>query len=169
MSISFLKGKRLRYRNLLEEELEKGRNLIKEATQEQYDFNIFSKSLGNCIIKLNDFIEQLEQIDEKLSVMVDGKDGAQEVEQLITEDWSYIAVVVDSRYELVDIQQTLQHQMIPQDFSLMSVTKENYNQMIQLTAQMHQVLVDHKQLQQHQLKSVKHIKSDRTALFLRTA
>ena len=65
---------------MLEEELEKGRNLIKEATQEQYDFNIFSKSLGKCIMKLNDFIEQLEQIDVKLSVMVDGKDGAQEVE-----------------------------------------------------------------------------------------
>ena len=71
--------------------------------------------------------------------MVDGQDGAQEVEQLITEDWSYIAEVVDSRYELEDIQQSLQDQRSPKEnFSLMRVTEGNFKQMPQSTAQMQQ-------------------------------
>ena len=103
MSILFLRGSRTKYRNLLEKELEKGRSLIVEATLEQYEIKIVSKRLSNCINRLNDIIEKLEQTDERLSVVADGHDGAQEVEQLITEDWSYIAEVIDSRYELEDI------------------------------------------------------------------
>ena len=76
-----------------------------------------------------------------MSIEVDGQDGAHEVEQLITEYWSYIAEVVDSRYELEDIQQALQDQRSPQEnFSLMRVTEGNFKQMIQSTAQMHQIL-----------------------------
>ena len=127
MSISFLKESRTKYRNLLEKELERGKRLIEEATQEQYEIKIFSKSLSNCINRLNDIIETLEQTDERLSIVVDGQDGAQEVEQLITEDWSYIAEVVDSRYELEDIQQALQDQRSPQEiFSLMRVIKGDF-------------------------------------------
>ena len=103
MSILFLKGSRTKYRKLLEKELEKGRSLIEEATQEQYEIKIVLKRLSDCI-RLNDIIEKLDQTDERLSLVVDGHDGAQEVEQLITEDWSYIAEVVDSRYELEDNQ-----------------------------------------------------------------
>ena len=153
MSISFLKESRTKYRNVLEKELERGRRLIEEATQEQYEIKFFSKSLTNCINRLNDTIETLEQTDERLSIVVDGQDGAQEVEQLITEDWSYIAEVVDSRYELDDIQQALHHQRSPQEnLSLMRVTEGNFKQMIQSTAQMHQILVGHKQFQQHRLQ-----------------
>ena len=115
MSILFLKGSRTKYRDLLEKELEKGRSLVEEATLEQYEIKIVSKRLSNCINRLIEIIEKLEQTDERLSVVIDGHDGAQEVEQLITEDWSYIAEVIDSRYELEDIQQTLQDQMSPQE------------------------------------------------------
>ena len=89
-------------------------------------------------------------------MVIDGHDGAQEVEQLITEDWSYIAEVIDSRYELEDIQQTLQDQMSPQEnFKSRTFTECKFNQMIQLTVQMQQVLTGQKQLQQQQLKSDK--------------
>ena len=153
MSISFLKESRTKYRNLLEKGLEKGRRLIEEATQEQCEIKIFSKSLSNCINRLNDIIETLKQTYERLSIVVHGQDGAQEVEQLITEDWSYIAEVVDRRYELEDIQQALQDQKSPQEnFSLMRVKEGNFKQMIQSTAQMHQILVDNEQLQQHRLQ-----------------
>ena len=156
MSILFLKGSRTKYRSLLEKELEKGRSLIEEATQKQYGIKIVSKRLSDCINRLNDIIEKLEQTDERLSLVVDGHDGAQEVEQLITEDWSYIAEVVDSRYELEDIQQTLQDQLLPQEnFKSRTFTECKFNQMIQLTVQMQQVLTGQKQLQRQQLKSDK--------------
>ena len=115
MSTSFLKGNRTRYRNLLEKELERGKNLIEEAAQEQYEIRNFSKGLNNCITRLNDFTEKLEQTNERLSVSVDGQDGAQDVQQLIEQDWSYIAKVNDCRDELVDIQRTLQDQKSPSE------------------------------------------------------
>ena len=115
----------------------------------------FSKRLSNCISRLNDIIEKLEQTDERLSVVVDGHDGAQEVEQLITEDWSYIAEVVDSRYELEDIQQTLQVQRSSQENISSRYVKENkFNQVLQLTAQMKNILICQQQLEQQQLKLV---------------
>ena len=57
MSILFLTGSITKYRNLLKNELEKGRSLIEEATQEQYVIKIVSKRLSNCINLLNDIIE----------------------------------------------------------------------------------------------------------------
>ena len=97
----------------------------------------------------------MEQTDERLSVVVDGHDGAQEVEQLITEDWSYIAEVVDSRYELEDIQQTLQVQSSSQENVSSRYVKENkFNQVLQLTAQMKNILICQQQLEQQQLKLV---------------
>ena len=155
MSISFLKGSRTKYRILLEKELEKGRILIQEDTKEQYAIHFFSKRLSNCISRLNDIIEKLEQTDERLSVVVEGHDEAQEVEQLITEDWSYIAEVLDSRYELEDIQQSLQVQRSSQEnVSSRTVTENKFNQILHLTSQMQHILVDQQQLQQQQLKSV---------------
>ena len=97
----------------------------------------------------------MEQTDERLSVVVDGHDGAQEGEQLITEDWSYIAEVVDSRYELEDIQQTLQVQRSSQENVSSRYVKENkFNQVLQLTAQMKNILICQQQLEQQQLKLV---------------
>ena len=70
MTSSFLKGNRTKYRNLLEKELEKGKNLISEAEQEDYEIKIFSKNVRNCLRTLNDFIEKLEQSNEILSVAI---------------------------------------------------------------------------------------------------
>ena len=103
MSTSFLKGNRTRYRNLLEKELEKGKRLIEEDA-EQYESKVFSKNLKNCVNRLNDLIEKLEQSNERLSVVIEGQSGKQEVEQLINDEWSYIASVIECHDELVDIQ-----------------------------------------------------------------
>ena len=45
MTSSFLKGNTTRYRNLPEKEMEKGKNLISEAEQEEYEAKIFSKNV----------------------------------------------------------------------------------------------------------------------------
>lgn len=55
--------------------------------------------------------------------MIDGHDGAQDVEELISEDWSYIAQVVDCGDELVE--QMLQDQRSPsENFSSITVTED---------------------------------------------
>ena len=79
MTSSFLKGNRTRYRNLLEKELEKGKNLISEAEQEEYEVKIFSKNVRNCLRRLNDFIEKLEQTNEILTVAIEGWSGGAKV------------------------------------------------------------------------------------------
>lgn len=151
MSTSFLKGNRTRYRNLLEKEMEKGKVLISEAEQEQYETKVFNKNVRNCLRRINDFIEKLEQTNERLSVVTEGQDGAQEIEQLINDDWSYIAEVTDCRDELIEIQQSLQAQKSPsENWSSITVTEDRFNQMIQMTAQMQQVLIGQQQMQQQQ-------------------
>ena len=57
---------------MLEKELEKGKNLISEAEQEEYEVKIFSKNVRNCLRRLNDFIEKLEQTNERLFVVIEG-------------------------------------------------------------------------------------------------
>ena len=57
---------------MLEKELEKGKNLISEAEQEEYQVKIFSKNVRNCLRRLNDFIEKMEQTNERLSVAIEG-------------------------------------------------------------------------------------------------
>ena len=80
---------------MLEKELEKGKSLISEAEQEEYEVKIFSKNVRNCLRRLNDYIEKLEQTNEKLSVNIEGQEGAQKMEALMNDDWSCFAEVTD--------------------------------------------------------------------------
>ena len=57
---------------MLEKELEKGKNLISEAEQEEYQVKIFSKNVRNCLRRLNDFIKKMERTNERLSVDIEG-------------------------------------------------------------------------------------------------
>ena len=54
--------------------------------------------------RLYDFFEKLEQAKERLSYGIEGQYGAQEIDLLINEDWSYISEVKNSRDELEEIE-----------------------------------------------------------------
>ena len=83
-----------------------------------------------------------------MSVVIEGQEGKQEVEQLINDDWSYIASVIECHDELVDIQESLQDQNLPsENWSSITVTEERFNQMIQMTAQMQQLIIAQQQSQ----------------------
>ena len=58
--ILVFKGKQNQVQELAREGTEKGKNLISEAEQEEYEVKIFSKNVRNCLRRLNDFIEKLE-------------------------------------------------------------------------------------------------------------
>ena len=151
MSISFLKGNRTRYRNLLYKELGKGSYLLQED-REQGEIKVLLKNVNNCINRLNDFQQKLEDTDERLSKEMDGQEREEEIADLIKDDWEYISTVIDCRDELVDLQSSLQEQGSPREnCSSVTVTEDRFDQMVQLTAQMQQVLIGQQQLQNQQV------------------
>lgn len=151
MSLSFLKGNRTRYRNLLDKELEKAKNILQED-REEGEIKVILKNVNNCINRLNDFQQKLEDTNERLSKEVDGQEGEEEIADLIQGDWEYIATVMDCRDELVDLYRSLQEQESPREnSSSVTVTENRFDQMIQLTAQMQQVLIGQQQLQNQQI------------------
>ena len=85
---------------------------------------------------------------------------------LMNDDWSCIAEVTDCRDELVDIRQSLQDQKPPSEYwSSITVTEDRFNQNIQMTAQMQQVMIGQQQMQQQQQHSQMEVKPQ--ALFNR--
>ena len=76
------------------------------------------------------------------------------MEALMNDDWSCIAEVTDCRDEFVDIQQSFQDQKPPsENWSSITVTEDRFNQMIQMTVQMQQVMIGQQQMQQQQQQS----------------
>ena len=158
MSLSFLKGNRTRFRNLLAKELAKGKSLLQDVEQES---SCHIRDVSNCIKRLNEFITKLEEANEKLSIAIEGRDGAQEIEELIKEDWDYNSTVMDCRDELVDIPNS--DQRSPADnSSSVTVTEDKFDQVIQMTSQMQQVILGQQQLQQQQI-SIGQLNSSKSA------
>lgn len=110
------------------------------------------KNVNNCIYRLNDFQQKLEDTNERLSKEVDGHEGEEEIADLIQGDWEYIATVMDCRDELVDLYRSLQEQESPREnSSSVTLTESRFDQMVQLTAPMQQVLIGQQQLQNQQI------------------
>ena len=83
---------------------------------------------------------------------MDGQEGEEEIADLIKDDWEYISTVIDCQDELVDLQSSLQEQGLPREnCSSVTVTEDRFDQMVQLTAQMQQVLIGRQQLQNKQI------------------
>ena len=159
MSLSFLKGNRTRFRNLLAKELAKGNSLLQDVEQES---SSHMRDVSNCIKRLNEFITKLEEANEKLSIAIEGRDGAQEIEELIKEDWDYISTVMDCRDELADIQNS-DHRLTADNSSSVTVTEDKFDQVIQMTSQMQQVILGQQQLQQQQQISIGQLNSSKSA------
>ena len=76
---------------------------------------VIFKNINNCISRLNDFQQKLEETNERLSKEVDGQEGEDEITDLIQGDWEYISTVMDCRDELVDLYSSLQEQESPRE------------------------------------------------------
>ena len=116
------------------------------------------RDVSNCIKRLNEFITKLEETNEKLSIAIEGRDGAQEIEELIKEDWNYISTVMDCRDELVDIHNS-DHRLPADNYSSVTVTEDKFDQVIQMISQMQQVILGQQQLQQLQQISIGQLNS----------
>ena len=70
------KGNRTRIRNLLARELTKGRSSLQDVDHEA---SVHMRDVNNRIKRLNEFITNLEEANEKLSMAIDGQDGEEEI------------------------------------------------------------------------------------------
>ena len=162
MSTSFLKGNRTRYRNLLAKELAKGKNLLEEDGERETD--VYMRDVDTCINRMNDFVQKLEETNERVSTAIEGHDGAQEIGTQISDDWEYVWTDMDCRDELVNLHKSLQDQRSPTDnWSSITVTDDRFNQMIQLTSQIQQIIIGQQQLQQQQQKSIGQLNNSKTS------
>ena len=72
---------------------------------------------------------------------------------------------MDCRDELVNLQKSFKDQRSPtHNWSSVTVTEERFNQMIQLTSQMQQVIIEQQQLQQQQQISIGQLNNSKTSL-----
>ena len=154
MSLSVLMVNRTRYRNLLEKELGKGKHFLEDDI-EGGEIKIIKKNLNNCVNKINDFQQKLEDTGIKMSIVVDGQEGEDEILELIKDDWDYISTVMNCRDELINLKSSLQEQGSPKgNSSSVTVTDYRFDQMLQLITQMQQVLIGQQQLQHQQITMV---------------
>ena len=70
MSTSFLKGNRTRYRNLLAKELARGKTLLEEDREAVA--GVYMRDVDTCIYRINDFVQKLEETNERLSIAIEG-------------------------------------------------------------------------------------------------
>ena len=66
-AFTYIKRNRTLYRNLLEKETAKGRELMDQELRE-VDIRAFSHKVSTCIKRINEFIGKLDHCDERISL-----------------------------------------------------------------------------------------------------
>ena len=111
------------YRNLLEKEAAKGRDLMDQDLRE-VDIRAFSHKVTTCIKRINEFIGKLDSVNERMSL-----EGMDDHEQLILSDSSVIETALDCCGDLECFQQTLYDMLAPpQTSSPLSLPGDRINQ-----------------------------------------
>ena len=163
MSVSSLQDRRIEYRNLLDTELAKGTYLL-QKDRTQGEIEAYLKDVITCINSLDALQEKLENVGERLSIVVEGQEGEAEIIGLIQDDWDYISTVMDCRDELVGLRISLQEQVSSKEnFPSMIATDKNLDKMMHLTAQLQQVLLGQQELQ-HQLIAIAQLNEGEVAV-----
>ena len=142
MSSRYWKGNRIRYRKLIEKELVKCKELIVDTEHEHSRANILWRMVRICVRRLEGLIEGLVQANERLSIVIEGQDEAQDVENLIDQDWAYISVFTDCCNNLENIEHSVKR------FPLVTCSANSrLNQMKRQSAQIDQILMNERQQQ----------------------
>ncbi|XP_070550259.1 uncharacterized protein [Ptychodera flava] len=110
MSLSYLKGLRTRYRNLLDKEVAKVDPLMrKHVSTEELDQHIWK--INSMKLKLNDYSEKLTGVNEKLSILVEQTEDKKEqtiFEQEEARVMDFLSTVEDAIGELTAYEKHLQ-------------------------------------------------------------
>ena len=85
MSITFLLENRTQYRHLLDTQLANGACLLQEDRSEG-EIKAKLMTVNYCIKTLNVLLQKLEDVGEKMSIVVEGQEGEAEIIDLIKDD-----------------------------------------------------------------------------------
>ena len=132
MSI-YLKRNRTLYRNLLDKEIAAGRELLDKDVRE-LDVKVLSNKAETCIKRLNEWIDKLDIIDERIS-----QENPDDLEQLMSEDSILIELAFDCRGELETFYKSLED-LSNVSHSLSVGAEANY-EMNQLQTQLQQLKI----------------------------
>ncbi|MEW8544133.1 MAG: DUF1759 domain-containing protein, partial [Candidatus Thiodiazotropha sp.] len=138
MSLSHLKGKRTRFRNILEKELRAGRTLlaVEIGSLDLYDL---IDEIDNLIKTLTAQSEKLDAACAELSIEAKNSDRDQEYEQFIEEDNSVMTAVFDCISELERRRKEVKDLIIAQGKSTEPPLEE---QMVQMRTQLEQLMIE---------------------------
>ena len=106
MSLRNLKSNRTRYKCILDKELAVGKGLIEED-RDRLDVQNFVLKLESCINRLSSFCHKLEGTNEKISLAIAGTEEEDGIEDLLTEDGTFITSVIDCRDTLITLEKSL--------------------------------------------------------------
>ena len=82
--------------------------------------------------------------NEKISLAVAGTDSEDEMEELLTDDGSFMTLVIDCRDHLVTLQKSLLDVKTPfENASAITIMEDRYTRMEQLSVKLQQLLIDH--------------------------
>ena len=142
MSLRSLKSNRTRYKNTLDKELSRGNALLKED-KDCVDTKDFALKMDACIKRLSSFCDKLEITNEKISLAVEGTEEEDAMEQLLTEDGTFMTAVIDCRDELITLEKSLLSINLPsENSSAVTVIEERNSRMENLQLKMQQLMLD---------------------------
>ena len=97
--------------------------------------------VNNCIKTLDELQQKLEDVGEKMSIVVGGQEGGAEIIDLIKDDWEYISTVMDCRDELVDLKILLQeHNSSKANIPSPTSAGSNLDKIVHFTTQLQQLI-----------------------------
>ena len=138
-----MKSNRTRYKNILEKELVIGINLL-AANKDRVNLKDFVLKTDECIKRLTDFCDRLQVTNEKISLAVAGTDSEDEMEELQTDDGSFMTLVIDCRDHLVTHQKSLlDEKTTSENASAITIMEDQYTRKEQLQVQLQQLSIDH--------------------------
>ena len=109
MTLTYLKGVRTRYTNLIAKELEKAKLLFKQgSTGSDEELKTTKRKVTGTLLKLTDYLTKLEDACEKLATAIEGADLEKEEENILLEQeettLKFTEVTTETIGELKDLE-----------------------------------------------------------------
>ena len=153
MSLTYLKGLRTRYWNLLEKEMAKSEHFLTEEV-EDHDITAQIRKVNTSIRRLKEFGEKLEETTERFSIAVEEADNKEESEKLATDSgkiFDFMIQIMERSDQLLAVEKTLQERKSVIEKGE-PTTDGKIDHLIQLQAQMQEQIVQFQQLQIKQMQ-----------------
>ena len=144
--LKYIKGVRTRYRNILENELQRCASLIDSDIELNAKEEILMK-VNKCIKTLDVYREKLEDKSKELCCAIDDSDEDL-VGEILNEDGILCEQVISSRIELEEFKDSILDQQIKHEERFDQSTVEKGDHLVKLQSEMQKMVMDQMKLQQ---------------------